>query len=86
MPRAMMGGRPIVNRQCQHSLLIGVLIGTGSNFIFQVITFHASTASGYVAALRQYGSQWIIGYGSAIAALAESCFGRRSSRLSSCVR
>jgi phenylacetate-CoA ligase len=28
--------------------------------------------AGYVAALQTYGSQWIVGYGSAIAALAES--------------
>ena len=37
-------------------------------------SYHVSlgTAPSYVAAIRKYGSQWIRGYGSAIAALAES--------------
>jgi phenylacetate-CoA ligase len=71
MPRAMMGGRPIVrgtarcppywrfNRRWRHLYLS---------------SYHVSrdTAPDYVAAMQKYDSQWVIGYGSAIAALAES--------------
>jgi phenylacetate-CoA ligase len=74
IPRAMMGGRPIVpgntrqppywrfNRRWRQLYLS---------------SYHVSrdTAHEYVEALRKYGSQWIIGYGSAIAALAESALG-----------
>jgi phenylacetate-CoA ligase len=70
-PRAMMGGRPIVrgdstrppywrfNRRWRQLYLS---------------SYHVSGQSvkGYVEALRRYGSEWITGYGSAIAALAES--------------
>ena len=70
-PRAMMGGRPIIrgnthrppywryNRRWQQLYLS---------------SYHVSprTAADYVGALKRYGSQWITGYGSAIAALAES--------------
>jgi phenylacetate-CoA ligase len=71
MPRAMLGGRPVVhgdtnkppywrfNRRWQQLYLS---------------SYHVSkeTSSGYIAALRKYGSLWMTGYGSAIAALAES--------------
>ena len=71
LPRAMMGGRPIVrgdvrrppywrfNRRWRHLYLS---------------SYHVSrdTGPGYIAAMQRYDSQWIIGYGSAIAALAES--------------
>jgi phenylacetate-CoA ligase len=71
MPRAMMGGRPIVpgdtnkppywrfNRRWQQLYLS---------------SYHLSreTSPGYIAALKKYGSIWMTGYGSAIAALAES--------------
>ena len=71
IPRAMMGGRPIVrgdaagppywrfNRRWRQLYLS---------------SYHVSrkSAPGYVEALRQYGSEWMTGYGSAIAALAES--------------
>jgi phenylacetate-coenzyme A ligase PaaK-like adenylate-forming protein len=71
IPYASLGGRPVVpgntqrppywrfNRRWCHVYLS---------------SYHVSqrTAPGYVAAMRQYGSQWIEGYGSAIAALAES--------------
>ena len=71
IPRAMMGGRPVVpgstnqppywrfNRQWKQLYLS---------------SYHISkrTAPEYIAALRKYGSKWLIGYGSAIAALAES--------------
>jgi phenylacetate-CoA ligase len=70
VPRAVMGGRPIVagntrrppywrcNRRWRQLYLS---------------SYHVSqaTAPGYVAAMQKYGSEWIIGYGSAIAALAE---------------
>jgi phenylacetate-CoA ligase len=71
VPRAMMGGRPVVpgdtatppfwrfNRRWRQLYLS---------------SYHVSraTAPAYVAALRAYGSRWITGYGSAIAALARS--------------
>jgi phenylacetate-CoA ligase len=70
MPRAMMGGRPIVrgsatrppywrfNRRWRQLYLS---------------SYHISqaTATSYAAALKEFGSQWITGYGSAIAALAD---------------
>lgn len=70
LPRAMMGGRPIVpgnvssgpywryNRHWQQLYLS---------------SYHVSraTAPSYAEALRTYGSQWITGYPSAIGALAE---------------
>lgn len=71
VPRAMMGGRPIVrgdtrrppywrfNRRWRHLYLSSYHVSRG-------------TAPSYVEAMRKYNSQWIIGYGSAIAALAES--------------
>jgi phenylacetate-CoA ligase len=71
IPRAMMGGRPIVrgsaasppywrfNRRWRQLYLS---------------SYHVSrtSAPGYIAALRHYRSEWMTGYGSAIAALAES--------------
>lgn len=70
MPRAMMGGRTIVrgateappywrfNRRWRQLYLS---------------SYHVSRASAaaYIEAMRSYGSQWITGYGSAIAALAQ---------------
>jgi phenylacetate-coenzyme A ligase PaaK-like adenylate-forming protein len=74
IPRAVMGGRPIVrgsagqppfwrfNRRWRQLYLS---------------SYHVSpdTAEGYIGALQQYGSQWMTGYGSAIAALTESALG-----------
>jgi phenylacetate-coenzyme A ligase PaaK-like adenylate-forming protein len=71
VPRAMMGGRPIVkgdtmrppywrfNRRWKHLYLS---------------SYHVSrdTARDYVGAIHKYGSEWLTGYGSAIAALADS--------------
>jgi phenylacetate-CoA ligase len=71
IPRAMMGGRPIVrgnarrppywrfNRRWRHLYLS---------------SYHVSrrSAPSYIEAMQKYQSQWIIGYGSATAALAES--------------
>lgn len=70
MPRAMMGGRTIVqgttaappywrfNRRWRQLYLS---------------SYHVSRASAaaYIGAMRRYGSQWITGYGSAIAALGQ---------------
>ncbi len=71
VPRAMMGGRPVVEgttarppywrfNRCWNQLYLS--------------SYHVSreTAPSYIAAIRKYGSRWITGYGSAIAALAES--------------
>ncbi len=71
VPRAMMGGRPIIrgntckppywrfNQQWQQLYLS---------------SYHVSkvTAPLYISAMREYGSRWITGYGSAIAAFAEN--------------
>lgn len=71
MPRAMMGGRPIIpgntnkppfwrfNRRWKQLYLS---------------SYHVSKANShsYISALKKYGSLWMTGYGSAIAALAES--------------
>jgi phenylacetate-CoA ligase len=71
VPRAMIGGRPVIRgntrrppywrfnrRWCQ----------------LYLSSYHVSpsTVPSYVEAIRRYGSQWITGYGSAIAALAET--------------
>ena len=75
-----------VGRESPHARLIGRPIVRGSttrppfwryNRRWQQLncsSYHVSraTAPHYVAAMRHYGSQWIEGYGSAIAALAES--------------
>jgi phenylacetate-CoA ligase len=71
IPRAMLGGRPVVpgdmnkppywrfNRRWQQLYLS---------------SYHVSkkTSSGYITALKKYDSAWMTGYGSAIAALADS--------------
>ena len=71
IPRAMMGARAVVrgnakrppywrfNRRWRQLYLSSYHISRDS-------------AASYVAAIRKYGSQWITGYGSAIAAIAES--------------
>lgn len=71
LPRAMFGGRTVVhgstktppywrfNRRWRQLYLSSYHIST-------------ATAPDYVGALRRYGSQWITGYGSVIAALAQS--------------
>jgi phenylacetate-CoA ligase len=71
IPRAMIGGRPIVagnttrppywrfNRRWRQLYLSAYHVSS-------------ATAPGYFAAIREYGSEWITGYGSAIAALAEA--------------
>jgi len=71
IPRAMMGGRPVVrgrttlppywrfNRRWRQLYLSSYHVS-------------ARTAPLYVSAIRRYESEWMTGYGSAIAALAES--------------
>jgi phenylacetate-CoA ligase len=71
IPYASLGGRPVVpgdtqrppywrfNRRWHHVYLSSYHVS-------------AKTATGYITAMRQYGTQWIEGYGSAIAALAEN--------------
>jgi phenylacetate-CoA ligase len=71
VPRAMMGGRPIVRGHTNHPPFWRY-----NRFWRQLYlsSYHVSrhNAPHYVTAIRRYGSQWITGYGSAIAALAES--------------
>ncbi len=70
-PRAMLGGRPIVPGATRSPPF-----WRHNRFWRQLYlsSYHVSrsTASGYVAALRESGVEWLTGYGSAIAALAES--------------
>lgn len=70
IPRAMMGGRPIVPGASQ----------AGPYWRYNrhwrqlyLSSYHVSkkTAPGYAEAIRTYGSEWITGYPSAIGALAE---------------
>lgn len=70
MPRAMVGGRPVVRGDT----------ATPPYWRFNrhwrqlyMSSYHISpaTAPAYIAALQRYGSQWVTGYGSAIALLGE---------------
>jgi phenylacetate-CoA ligase len=71
MPRAMMGGRPIVRGDCKEPPYWRFNRRWKQLYLS---SYHVSqrTVPDYVAALCAYGSQWITGYGSAIAALAKS--------------
>jgi phenylacetate-CoA ligase len=71
IPRAMMGGRPIVRGNAKQPPYWRFNRRWKQLYLS---SYHVSraTAPAYIAALREYGSQWIIGYGSAIAALAKS--------------
>jgi phenylacetate-CoA ligase len=71
MPRAMMGGRPIVRGHTKEPPYWRFNRRWKQLYLS---SYHVSrvTAPGYVAAIREHGSQWITGYGSAIAALAKS--------------
>ncbi|WP_447979327.1 phenylacetate--CoA ligase family protein [Candidatus Nitrospira bockiana] len=71
IPRAMMGGRPIIAGATQRPPYWRF------NRLWRQLylsSYHVSdsTAPHYAKAVREYGSEWITGYGSAIAALAES--------------
>lgn len=71
VPRAMMGGRPIVKGNTRRPPYWRFNRRWRQLYLS---SYHVSraTASDYVAAIHKYGSTWITGYGSAIAALAES--------------
>jgi phenylacetate-CoA ligase len=70
IPRAMIGGRPIVRGNTT-----GPPYWRFNRFWRQLYlsAYHISsaTAAGYVGAIRDHGVEWLTGYGSAIAALAE---------------
>ncbi len=71
MPRAMMGGRPIIRGNTSQPPFWRFNRRWKQLYLS---SYHVSkiNAEGYVAALKKYGSQWLTGYGSAIAALADS--------------
>jgi phenylacetate-CoA ligase len=70
VPRAMIGGRAIVRGNTAHPPYWRF------NRVWRQLylsAYHISraTAAGYIAALREHDVEWLTGYGSAIAALAE---------------
>ena len=71
MPRAMLGGRPIVRGSTRRPPY-----WRHNRYWRQIYlsSYHVSRAAapGYIRAIRRSGVQWLTGYGSAIAALAES--------------
>jgi phenylacetate-CoA ligase len=71
MPRAMMGGRPIVKGNAKRPPYWRFNHRWRQLYLS---SYHVSrhTAPDYVGALIRYKPEWITGYGSAIAALAES--------------
>jgi len=71
VPRAMLGGRPIVRGDTEKPPFWRY------NRVWRQLylsSYHVSVrnAPGYIAAIKESGVRWITGYGSAIAALAES--------------
>jgi phenylacetate-CoA ligase len=70
MPRAVMGGRPVVKGMTQKPPYWRFNPRWQQLYLS---SYHVSptTAPYYANAIRQYDSEWITGYGSAIAALAE---------------
>ncbi len=69
MPRAMVGGRPIVPGKSKGPYW-------RYNYLWHQLylsSYHISpsTAPGYIGAMRRRGSEWVTGYGSAIALLGE---------------
>jgi phenylacetate-CoA ligase len=70
-PRAMMGGRPIIRGDTQVPPYWRYNRHWRQLYLS---SYHVSlkTAAHYVGAIKRYGSRWITGYGSAIAALAET--------------
>ncbi|HWP58313.1 MAG TPA: hypothetical protein VNL14_10525 [Candidatus Acidoferrales bacterium] len=74
IPRAMMGGRAVVRGDTRRPPYWRYNRRWRQLYLS---SYHVSEIStpGYVEALRRYKSQWITGYGSAIAALAESALG-----------
>lgn len=70
-PRAMIGGRPVVKGDTNEPPYWR-FNRRWKQLYFSSYHISQKTAPEYIAALRKYGSQWMEGYGSAIAALAES--------------
>jgi phenylacetate-CoA ligase len=70
MPRAMMGGRTIV-RGTTNSAPYWRFNRRWRQLYLSSYHVSRSSAAGYIEAMRRHGSQWITGYGSAIAALAQ---------------
>lgn len=70
-PRAMMGGRPVVHGATSQPPYWRFNRHWRQLYLS---SYHVSprTSPDYAAAIRRYRSEWITGYGSAIAALAES--------------
>ncbi len=71
IPRAMMGGRPIIRGDTSHSPYWR-FNRRWKQLYFSSYHVSRRTAPEYVAALKKYDSQWLTGYGSAIATLAEN--------------
>jgi phenylacetate-CoA ligase len=71
IPRAMMGGRPVVPATADHPPYWRYNRRWHQLYLSN---YHVSrqTAAKYAEAMRHYGSEWITGYGSSIAALAAS--------------
>lgn len=71
IPRAMMGGRTIVRGNAKQPPYWRFNRRWRQLYLS---SYHVSrdTVRDYAAGIRQYGSEWITGYGSAIAALAQS--------------
>lgn len=70
MPRAMVGGRTVVSGSTVAPPFWRFNRRWGQLYLS---SYHVSrsSAAGYAEAMRRYGSQWITGYGSTIAALAQ---------------
>jgi len=71
IPRAMMGGRPVLRGNNTKSRYWRYN-RWWRQLYFSSYHVSKTTAPHYINALRVYGSEWITGYGSAIAALADS--------------
>lgn len=71
MPRAMIGGRPIVPGDTTDSPFWR-FNRRWKQLYFSSYHISRKTTGDYVQALRKYQSQWVTGYGSAISALAEN--------------
>ena len=70
MPRAMMGGRTIVQGAAAAPPYWRFNRRWRQLYLSSFHVSHAS-AAGYIEAIHRYGSEWITGYGSAIGALAQ---------------
>ncbi len=71
MPRAMMGGRPVVPGDASQPPFWR-FNRYWNQLYFSSYHISGESAADYISALKKYKSMWLTGYGSAIAALAES--------------